>query len=167
MPFIDKITCAIYDRSSTMYDNTFNICVTSHNAFISDITHSIIMIYPLYVASHTVLWKHNNCVSSQPLCLISHPLYLCHNTQWINFIKPSACVTSQPLCVWHHMHYMWHQIHNLGHHTTFCMTSGPLCLTSLPLYLSLTHTLLMISQPLYVWPHIQYICDITTTIFMT
>ena len=41
--------------SSTVYDITFTICVTSHNACISDITHSMVMTYPLYMASHTVL----------------------------------------------------------------------------------------------------------------
>ena len=47
---------------------------------ISDITHSMFMTYPLYMASHTVLWQHNHCVTSQPLCLTSLPQYLCHNT---------------------------------------------------------------------------------------
>ena len=98
-------------------------------------------------------------------------MYLCHHTQWINFIKPSVCMTSQPLCVWHHMHYMWHHIHNLGHHTTLCMTSGPLYLTSFPLYLCLhthsiddiTATICMTSHPVNLWHHIHYIYDIIST----
>ena len=171
MPFIDDITCTIYDMSSTVYDSTFTICVTLHNACISDITHSRFMAYPRYIASHTVLWQHNHCVTSQPLCLKSHPLYLCHHTQWINFIKPSVCMTSQPLCVWHHMHYLWHHIHSLGHHTTLCMTSDPLYLTSLPLYLchhthpinDITATVCMTSHPVYPWHHIYYIYDIIST----
>ena len=59
----------------------FTICMTSNNACISDITHSMFMTYPLYTASHTVLWQHNHCVISQTLCLMSNPLYLCHHTQ--------------------------------------------------------------------------------------
>ena len=118
-----------------------------------------------------MLWQYNHCVTSQPLCLTSHPLYLCHHTQWINFIKPSVCMTSQPLCVWHHTHYMWHHIQNLGHHTTLCMTSGPLYLTSLPLYLyhhthpinDITATICMTSNPVYLWHHIYYIHDIIST----
>ena len=123
------------------------------------------------MASHTVLWQHNHCVTSQPLCLASHPLYLCHHIQLINFIKPSVCMTSQPLCLWHHIHYKWHHIHNLGHHTTLCMTSSPLYLTSLPLYLcyhthpinDITATICMNPYPVYLWHHIHYIYDKIST----
>ena len=171
MPFIDDITCTIYNMSSTVYDITFSICVTSHNTCISDITHSMFMTYPLYMASHTVLWQHNNCVTSQPLCLTSQLQYLCHHTHWINFINPSVCMTSQPLCVWHHMHYMWHHIHNLGHHITLCMTSGLLYLSSLPLYLchhthpidDITATICMNWHPVYMWHQNHYIYDIIST----
>ena len=168
MPFIDDITCTIYDMSSTVYDITFPICVTSHYACISDITHFMCMIYPLYMASHIVLWQHNHCETSQPLYLTSHQLYLCHQTEWINFIKCSVCMTSQPLCVWHHMHYMWHHIHSLWHHTTLHKTSGPLYLTSFPLYLchhthpfdDITGTICNTSHPVYLWHHIHYIYEI-------
>ena len=123
------------------------------------------------MASHTVLWQHKHSETSQPLYLTSHQLYLCHHTQWINFIKCSACMTSQPLCVWHHMHYMWHHIHSLWHHTTLYMTSGPLYLTSLALYLCYhTHTfddiigtICMTSYPVYLWHHIHYIYAILST----
>ena len=171
MPFIDDITCTIYDMSSTVYDITFTICVTSHNACISDITHSMFMTYSLYMVSHTVLWQQNHCVTSQPLCMTSHLWYLFHYTQWINFIKPSVCMISEPLCVGPHMHYIWHHIHNLGHHTTLCMTSGPLYLTSLPLYLchhthlidDIRATISMTSHPVYMWHDVHYIYDIIPT----
>ena len=171
MSFIDDITCTIYDMSSTVYDITFTTCVTSHNSCTSDITQSMFMTYPHYMASHTVLWQQTHYGTSQPLCLTSHPLYLCHHMPWIKFIKPSVCMTSQPLCVRHHMHYMWHHIHNLRHHTTLCMTSGPLSLTSLPLYLchhshpidDITATICMSSHPVYLWYHIHYIYDILST----
>ena len=171
MPIIDDIICTIYDMPSNVYDITFTLCVTSHNACISDITHSMFMAHPLYMASHTLFWQHNHCVTSQPLCLTSHPIYLCHHTHWINFIKPSVCMTSQKLCVWHHMHYIWHHIHNLWHHTTLCMTSGSLYLTCLPLYLchqthpfdDITATICMTSHPVYLWHHIHYIYDIIST----
>ena len=168
---IHDITCTIYDMSSTVYEITFTICVTWHNACISNITHSMVMIYPLYMASHTVLWQHKKCVTSQPLCLTSPPLYLCHHTHRINFNKTSVCMTSQPVCLWHHIHYMWHHIHNLGHHTTLCMTSAPLYLISLPLYLchhthpiyDITATICMNSHPVYLWHHIHYIYNIIST----
>ena len=175
MPFIDDITCTIYVMASSVYDITFTLCVTSHNACISDIIHSMVMTYPLYIASHKVLWPHNNCVTSQPLCLSSHPLYLCHHSQWINFIKSSVCMTSQPLCVWHHMQYMGHHMHNLGCHITWCMTSGPLSLTSIPMHLchhtntidDITATICMTSYPVYMWHHIRYIYDIISANYMT
>ena len=165
------VTSHAHDVSSTEYDITITICVTSHNACVSDNTHSMFMTFPLYMASHRVFWQCNHCVTSQPLCLISHPLYLGHHTHSINFIKPSVCMTSQPLYVWHHVHYIWHHIHSLGHHTTLCMTSGPLYLTSLPLYLchhtrpidNITATICMTSHPVYLWHHIHYIYDIIST----
>ena len=68
---------------------------------------------------------------------------------------------------------MWHHIHNLVHHTTLCMRSGPLYLTSLPLYLchhthpidDITATICMISHPVYLWHHIHYIYDIISTMY--
>ena len=169
--FIHDITCTIYDMSSTEYDITITICVTSHNTCISDNTHSIFMTYPLYMALYRVLWQRNHFVTSQPLCLMSHPPYLCHHTQTINFIKPSVCMTSQPLYVWHHVHYIWHHIHSLGHHTTLCITSSPLYLTSQLLYLchhihtvdDITATIGVTPHPVYLWHHIHYFCDIIST----
>ena len=133
--------------------------------------HSMFMTYPLYMASHTVLWQHNHCVTSELLWLSSHALYLCHDTQWINIIKPSVCITSQPICVWHLMHYIWHHIHNLGHHTTLCMTSCPVYLTWLPLYLchhthpidDITAIMSMTSHPVYLWHYSHCIYDIIST----
>ena len=142
-----------------------------NNACIPDITQSMFMTYPLYMASHTVLWQQNHCVTSQPLCMTSHLQYLFHYTQWINFIKPSVCMTSQPLCVGCHMHYILNHIHKLGHHTNLCITSGPLFPTSLPLYLchhthlidDITATVCMTSHPVYLRQHIHYIDDIIPT----
>ena len=127
----------------------------------------------LYVYDISTLYGITHIVmTTQPLCnftaTMSQPLYLCHHTQWINFIIPSVYMTSQPLCVWHHMHYVWHHIQNWGHHNTLCMISCPLYLTSLPLYLchhahlidDITATICMTSHPVYLWHHIHYIYDI-------
>ena len=145
MHCIHDITRNIYDMSSTVYDITFTICVTSHYDYIYNITHSMFMTYPLYLASHTVLWQHNHCVTSQPLCLTSHPLYLCHHTQCIHFIKPSVWMISQPLYVWHHMYYMGNHIHSLCHHTTVLMTSQPLHMKP--------HPVCRATCTLYMWHH--------------
>ena len=133
MPFIDDITCTIFDMSSNVYDITLTICVTSHNACISDITHSIFMIYTLYMASHTVLWLHNHCVTSQPLCIISHTLYMSshtvdqfYQTQCMYDITPTMSMTSyadflymtsHPRFMTSHTLYLWHHSHYIGNIT--------------------------------------------------
>ena len=150
---------------STLYDITFTICVTSHNDAIYDITHSMFMTCPLYMASCTVLWQHNHCVNSQPLYLTSHPLYQCLHMQCTNFIKSSVCIISQPLYVWHHMHYIWHHMHSLWHHISLFITSSPLYLPSHPLYrwyhshsmYDITPNIRVTSYQLYLWHHIHYV----------
>ena len=94
MPFIDNITCTIYGMSSTVYDITLTACVTSHNACISDITHSMFMTYPLYRGSRTVLWQHRHCVTSHPLSLTSHPQYRHHSHYVYDIICTTCDITS-------------------------------------------------------------------------
>ena len=55
MHYIRYITRIIYVISSTLYDVTFNMCVTSHNDSLYDIKHYIFMTYSLDMASRTVL----------------------------------------------------------------------------------------------------------------
>ena len=45
----------LHDNSSTLYDVTFTICVTSHNDPIYGIKHYMFMLYSLDMASGTVL----------------------------------------------------------------------------------------------------------------
>ena len=103
----------VYHHSLYMYDP---ICT------IYDIKPYMFMTNSLYMASRTVLWPHNSCVPSQPLCLTLHWVYFWHDTKCTNFMKRSECLSSQPLYVWHDMHYIWHHIHSLWHHTTLFMT---------------------------------------------
>ena len=51
MHYIHSITRVIYDNSSTPYDVTFTICVTSHNDPIYGIKHYMFMLYSLDMAS--------------------------------------------------------------------------------------------------------------------
>ena len=140
--------------------------------------HCMFITCSLDMASRTVLWPHNHCVPSQPLCLTLHSVSFWHFTQCSNIMKRSVCVSSQPLYVWPHMHYIWHHIHSLWHHTTLFRTSSPLYLTSHPLYLTshplylcnhthsiidITAILRMISHILYLWHPIHYIYDIIST----
>ena len=146
-----------------MCDITQCLYLWHHTLYVYDIS-------TLYGIRHSVMTTQIFCNFTATI-LTSHPLYLCHHTQWIIFIKGSVWMISQPLSVWHQTHYMWHHIHNLGHHTTLCMTSGPLYLTSIPLYLchhthpidDITATIYMTSHPVDRWHHIHYIYDIIST----
>ena len=115
MHSIDYITLLIYDISSTLYDVTFTMCVTSHNDLISGTKHYMFMIYSLDMATGTVLWPHNHCVPSQPLCLTLHSMYFWPYRQYTNFMKSIECMSSQPLYVWNRLHYIWHHIHYIWH----------------------------------------------------
>ena len=159
MPFIDDITCTIYDMSSTVYDITFTLCVTSHNACISDIIHSVFMTYPLYMASHTLLWQHNHCVTSQPLCLTSHPLYLSshtfdqfYQTQCMHDITVTMCMTSYAVHVTSHSKFR----------TSYAFMYDIRSTLS-----DLTSTVSLSSNPPYRWYHSHYMYDLTSSISVT
>ena len=106
-----------------------------------------------------------------------HPLYLCHQTQCINYTTATLWRTSHALYVWHHIQYAWpnmkpldttppyvryhtHYIYDIISniyditHTAF-MTTQCLYQTFPPLYLT--------SQPLYLCRHTRCINDITTS----
>ena len=80
------------------------------------------------------------------------------------------CETTATMCMASYALHE-HHIHNLGYHTTLCMTSGALYLTRLPLYLchhnhpidDITATICMTSHQVYLWHHIHYINYITST----
>ena len=95
--YIHYITRIVYDILSTLYDVTFTTCVTSPNDSIYVIKHYMFMTYSLVMASCTVLWPHNHCVPSQPLCLTLHSVYFWHYTQCTDFMKRSECMSSQSL----------------------------------------------------------------------
>ena len=172
MHYIHSITRIIYDNSSTLYDVTFTICVTSHNDPIYGIKHYMFMLYSLDMASGTVLWPQNHCVPSQPLCLTLHSVYFWHYTQ--------CTMSSQPLYVWHHIHYIWHHIHSLWLHTIEVITLHPLhschhkpniwhntygntnVLSAIcPTISNTTSTPSVSSNPGYQWYHTHSLYDIT------
>ena len=180
MHYTYYITHIIYDISSTLYDVSFTICVTPLKDSIYDIKHCMFVTSSLDMASHTVLWPHNNCLPSQPLCLTLHSVYFWHYTQCTNFMTRSEYMSSQPLYVWNHMHWIWHHIHYLWHHTTLFRMSNPLYITSPPLFVTshplylcnhthsisdITATLCMISHTVHMWHHIHYIYVIMSTMY--
>ena len=160
MPFIDDITCTIYDISSIVYEITFTICVTSHNSCISDITHSMFMTYPHYMASHTVLWKHTHYGTSQPLCLTSpptvsvssHAVDQVYQTQCMYDITATMCMTSYAPHVTSHPQFRTSQ------HFMYDIRSTLSDLNS---------TVSLSSHPPYRWYHSHYMYDLTSSISVT
>ena len=157
--------CTKFITSHTLYMTshllcmvTFTMCVTSHNDSLYEIKPYMFMTYLGDMASHRVLWPHNHCVPSQPLCLRLHSVYFWHYTQYTNSMKRSECMSSLPIYVWHHMHYIWHHLHTLWHHTTLFMMSSPLYLPSHSHYLTL--------RALYLCHHTHSLNDITATLCM-
>ena len=120
-------------------------------------------------------------MTSQPLYMKPHPVWeqhrhlACDITATISVITPTVYTSSHPLFLWHHTRHMYGIVCIIqditstlfdfkstfwGHHTHNIIHSvHSSCV--------ITPTLSMISQPLYVWYHIQYMWDILSTIFMT
>ena len=120
-------------------------------------------------------------MTSQPLYMKRHPVWgqyihlICDITATICVIKPTLYTTSHPLFLWRHTRHMCgivciiqditaslfdlrppfggHHIH-YNRHRVHCICG-------------ITPTLSMISQPLYLWYHIQYMWDILSTVFIT
>ena len=116
---------------------------------------------PLYMKPHPVWWQHIHLIF--------------HITATICVITPIVLTTSHPLFLWHHIRHMCgfvciiqHITASLsdlkppfwGHHTDY-IKHRVHCICVI------TPALSMISKPLYLWYHIQYMWDILSTIFMT
>ena len=150
-------------------------CVWYHIHFMCGITQCLYLWYhTLSVYDISILFGiTHSVITTQPLCIFratmsditptvsvsSHPVDQFYHTQFMCDITDNMCMTSYALHVTSHSQF------RTSHH--FMYDIRPLYMTSLPLYLC-HHTMLsMILQTLYVWPHIQYICDITSIILMT
>ena len=141
-----------------MYDNTATICMTS---------------YELHMASHPLFM-----ISLHAMTL--HPLYLCHHTQdtynrlhcsWT--ITYSVLIVPQLLYVWHETHYMYDITGNLYDITltrydiTILYSWRHIHSThdSRPTLYDITCSILVTSQPLYVWQDTSYVYDIILSIY--
>ena len=117
-------------------------------------------ILSIYDITCTVfMTSHALYMTSHLLCMISHSLYVWHRTMYL----------------WHHTQYIYHIISNIYDTTLTAfmttqwlyLTSHPLYLTSHPLYLCHhTHSIDDITANICIY-HIQYSCDVLSTIFMT
>ena len=120
---IYEISSAIYhDIISIVYDMTPTGSVSSHPHFqwyhtlcMYDITRIICIIsYTIYKASHPHFMTSHHIIyditctefmTSLPIYLTLHPLYLCHHNHSIDDLRPTVCMTSHPHYVWNLMHY--------------------------------------------------------------
>ena len=169
------ITCPLLMTSHALYMTCHLLCMISHSLYV--LHHTM----PVSLTRHTLCLWHilfygvtHHVMATQPLCnftatmsditptvsVSSHPLDQFYQTQCMYDITANMCMTSYALHVTSHPQfttsyvlYVWHQVHSIWHHIHCISVINP--------------TLSMIPQPLYVWAHIQYICDITSTIFMT
>ena len=173
-----------YSITPSIFMTSYPICTLSPYCFhdntmtIPDISHSIFDTTATVSVSshkwHTHLYRCSAVsMTSQQVCKSSHLAHVWHHT-WS---------TS------HHIHSLWHNDHVTWHHKhcihdirspLYDITSTLLDIT--PLYIwhqvhciwphvhcicVITPTLLMTSQQLYGWYHIQYICDIISRVFRT
>ena len=123
--------------------------------------HTHILLF--YEMTPHFVWHHMHWfLTSLPLYLTLHRIYLCHQDQCISYTTPTLCMTSHTLYVWQHTQNAWHHMDTLWRHTRICMTSPTVYLWHLnniydinatafmktQLYLT-SHPLLLTSQPLY------------------
>ena len=151
MHYIHYITCIIYDMSSTVYDITFTICVTScmcdthyiceYMSTIFDMKHNVLRQYNHYIWHHTL--HVCVCVITATLSMIKHSLYFWHH---IYCIYGTICTVYDISTMIHNIKtlYSWHQSYYISPHTDYiwqyihCMSV-------------ITPRLSIIKPKLYVW----------------
>ena len=134
----------------------------------------------IYVITCSVL------MTSLPLYLTLHPLYLCHHNHSVDDLRPTVCMTSHPLYVWYLMHFTlcpinslrlntilvitlhplhsWHHTHYIWHHT---QDYTNVISAISPTISETAYTVLMSSNPVYQLYHKHSLNDITHTISVT
>ena len=150
-----------------LYYITPTFCVSSYELYITS--------HPILMSSHSCNYDITNSINESTssmratytLNMWYHSHYLGHHTYYIDNITPNLFMTSHSPYVWHRLHYtrhhilpFWPQTTIWGHHTHY-IRDRVQCICVI------TPTISMISQPICVWYHIQYMWDILSTIFIT
>ena len=104
MHYIHYLTCIIYDISTTLYDVTFPMCVTSHNGSIYDIKHYVYDIFTWYGITHSVMTTRPLCAFTAimpditlSVLLTWHTMYQFYEKKWMCVITTSICMTPYAL----------------------------------------------------------------------
>ena len=135
---------------------------------------------PLYVWHHMhyiwhhiqSLWHHTTVfmtssplyLTSYPLYLTSLPLYLSNHTHSLSDITATLCMITHRVYIWYPIHYIYDIIHTMYDNTTVCVfdTTLGICVTSFALEMifhPLYHT-----KSQYLWCHIHFRHDLTSTV---
>ena len=100
MHYIPYITRIIYDISSTLYDVTFTMCVTSQNGSNYDMKHYGCDIFTWYGLTHSVMTTHRLCAFTAimpditlSVFLTWHTMYQFYEKKWMYIITASTCMT--------------------------------------------------------------------------
>ena len=174
---------SVYNITHSIFMTSYPIhmlspyCFQDNTTTISDISPTIFNITATVPVSshrwHTHLyWYIALSMTSQQVWKSSHLAHVWHHTQSKShhihslWHQSSCFMTPQTLYSWHQISSVWSHIYSLGHHTTLCMTSSHCILPHVHCICVITPTLLMTSQTLYWWYHIQYICDIIAPVYM-
>lgn len=151
------ITRSIYDMSSTVYDITITVCVTSHNDSINDITHYVYHTCALYGITHSVM-------TTQPLWNFAATM---------SDTTPTVSVSSLAIYQFDHTQCMYDITATIG------VTLYALNMTSHPLFMTSHHfiddikptisditSLYLTSRSLYLFHHSHSVNDFTATLCM-
>ena len=168
----------IYDISSTLYDVTFTMCVTSHNDSIYDMKHYVYDIFTSYGLTHSVMTTHPLCAFTAimpditlSVFLTWHTMYQFYEKKWMYVITASICMTPYAL------HMTSHPLFMTSHHFIYDIKTTISNIASIisdltytvsvyshPLYQYRSHPMYDISYsihvayyPLYLWHHIHYV----------
>ena len=109
MHYIHYFTHIIYNISSTLYDVTITMCVTSHNDSIYDIKHYVYDIFTWYGITHSVMTTHPFCAFTAimpditlSVFLTWHTMYQFYEKKWMYIITASICMTPYALHITPH-----------------------------------------------------------------
>ena len=184
--FVTSQTLSLCHHNHSFDVITPFVCMTSHRYSyiiiytIEGITHFMTSHHIIYVITCTAL------MTSLPLYLALHPLYLCHHRHSIDDLRPTVYMTSHPLYVWYLMHFTLRPIHSLRLNTILVITLHPLhskhhthyiwdhtqdytnVISAIsPTISETTSTVSVSSNPVYQLYHNHSLDDITHTISMT
>ena len=133
-----------------MYDNTATICMTWYELHMTS--------HPLYMIS-----LH---------AMTSHPLYLCHHTQDTCHRINCSWTIAYSVLIIPHLPYVWHETHYMyditGNLYDITLTRYDITILyswrhihsihdSTPNLIDITYSILVTSQPLYVWQDNSYV----------